>query len=145
MNEVGKYRKKPIVVEAVRWPCDLGVLSGWGCEVSDFDPEDGAIYVWNEPDNTFKEVPDGHWIVKGPHDGDFYPCEPEVFADTYETPRCVICQNIGCEYPIGGKCWLPCPVCGKDDCDMPIGGDCWISWSRDYADEDEDSEALKCL
>lgn len=98
MNEVGRYAKRPMVVEAVRWPCDAAVLNEWIGPEADFtvkgwddttwhrpapegDPD--SILVWNGPDQCWKEIRDGAWIVKGPADGDFYPCADAIFAGTF--------------------------------------------------------------
>ena len=105
MNEVGQYQKKPIVVEAVQWPCDLAVLEAWGCEVAAGglwehpDGGEGAISVWNVPDACWKEIPRRHWVIKGPAEGDFYPCAPEIFADTYEAVQ----HSHGLEPPPGWR------------------------------------------
>jgi len=83
-----KYRKKPVVIEAVQ-------------------------YVWSEPKKTKEEAQDdiadfmdwnikivgdsimiptlegemqarpGDWIIKGVK-GEFYPCKPDIFETTYE-------------------------------------------------------------
>ncbi len=52
-----KYRKKPVVVEAVRW--------------------NGNNY---KGDMIAKK---GDYIIKGVQ-GEFYPCKPDIFAETYE-------------------------------------------------------------
>lgn len=140
MNEVGYYAKKPIVVEAIQWRCDVPVLEEWGCqfrpshdddcaihesfvnpcncELSDYEEGqwwwhgDRPVEVWNGPDQTWKTIPVGHWIIKGPAEDDFYPCAPDVFEDTYLTPYCDECGNRGCPSTTGGTCWIPvCEFC----------------------------------
>ncbi|WP_370819473.1 hypothetical protein [Agathobaculum sp.] len=82
-----KYRKKPIVVEAIRWTGDNGK------EIEAFCGTDvmfGTIY---EPDpvsaacihtlNGKMYARPGDYIIKGVN-GEFYPCKPDVFAKTYE-------------------------------------------------------------
>lgn len=101
------WRKKPVVIEAVR-------LDGWGSwpEVADFLPivEDGwtgivggmrtpgGEYHWGELARPYDgcsiavRIPtlegvmiaeDGDWIIKGVS-GEFYPCKPDIFEKTYE-------------------------------------------------------------
>ena len=80
---VGEYRKKPIVVEAVPWLGDnleeITELVGPG-DLS-FDDE-GRLEVWTLEGWVF--CPVGHLIIKGVH-GEFYPCDPDVFADSYDS------------------------------------------------------------
>ena len=97
------YRKRPTTVEAVQWPCDVEILIEWiGPQATFFPPTNdytggwdeftwrlgggtnAFIDVWNEPDQCWKEIAPGAWIVKGQHDGDFYPCADEVFKVTYD-------------------------------------------------------------
>ena len=77
-----KFRKKPVVIEAVRW-----------FPFEDWNPMThfmgGRIIV--EPDNrlvietlegTMRADPED-WVIKGVM-GEFYPCKPDIFEATYE-------------------------------------------------------------
>lgn len=78
---MAKFRKKPVVIEAVRWD---GSNSG---EVYRF--------IGDEPYGDFvNEIPIktlegtmvaslGDWIIKGVK-GEYYPCKPDIFDATYE-------------------------------------------------------------
>lgn len=80
------YRKRPTTVEAVQWPCDLEILNEWIGEQNKMwylTPNNG-VAVWNDHDQDFKPIPPGHWILKGEKPGDFYPCAPNIFEDTYD-------------------------------------------------------------
>ena len=78
-----KFRKKPVVIEALQW-------DGWNeLEMSGFCP--GASYkdYGGGPylqvitmEGTMTASP-GDWIIKGVK-GEFYPCKPDIFAATYE-------------------------------------------------------------
>ena len=76
-----KYRKKPIVVEAMqyRMMLDLPLLEQW--------LGDRWIYFNDGPYVTTLEgnmkVTLGDWIIKGMA-GEFYPCKPDIFRQTYE-------------------------------------------------------------
>ena len=41
------------------------------------------VVVFNPLEDQWLNVPVGHWIIRGVK-GELYPCEPEVFAATYE-------------------------------------------------------------
>ena len=93
-----KYRKKPVVVEAVQYTgTDASIL-----EIKRFVGEDVTIKTSNDHDR-FATYCDGvrengiriatlegtmtasvgDWIIQGVN-GEFYPCKPDIFAKTYE-------------------------------------------------------------
>jgi hypothetical protein len=89
---MGKYRKKPVVIEAVQWTGDN--LK----EVIDFTGlhESARKWTWEEYEGVVKEkglkiftlegphwASVGSWIIKGIQ-GEFYPCKPDIFEATYE-------------------------------------------------------------
>ncbi len=77
-----KYRKKPIVIEAMRWT---------GKNSADVDMFCGpsAVIFSNPPRIVVKtlegqmEARVGDYIIKGIK-SEFYPCRPEIFEETYE-------------------------------------------------------------
>lgn len=79
-----KFRKKPIVIEAVRYGpytapslelvAFLAECEGWNTT------DDGIIIPTLEGDHLAKP---GDWIIKGVA-GEFYPCKPDIFESTYE-------------------------------------------------------------
>ncbi len=82
MNSPAKYRKRPVVIEAIQWTGDnfFGV----------FDFLNGDFR--KSLDSTVLVIPTlegdlvaniGDWIIKGIR-GEFYPCKPEIFEATYE-------------------------------------------------------------
>lgn len=99
-----KYRKKPVVIEAMRF--DGSAESGadimmwahsYGVEEVEYHPfladryrGDPKVYVAH-PDPymriaTLEGVTTasvGDWIIRGVK-GEFYPCKPDVFESTYE-------------------------------------------------------------
>lgn len=86
---VGKYRKKPVVIEAIRF-VGTGKSSA---EVSKFlDNYNSEWCQWrdNPLDGGFirtlegkMEFGPGDWIVKGIK-GEFYPVKDDIFEATYE-------------------------------------------------------------
>lgn len=84
-----KYRRKPVVVEAVRYWGDVEshreveMLTG-----QEADATDAACHVMNgifpikTPDGTMW-AREGDYVVKGVR-GECYPCKPDIFEETYE-------------------------------------------------------------
>ncbi len=79
---MSKYRKKPVVIDAVRWD---GVLTP---ELIDLTADIEFSYDTN--DRMFiptlegeMRADKGDWIIKGVK-GEIYPCKPDIFAATYE-------------------------------------------------------------
>jgi len=80
-----KYRKKPVVIEAMRWDDNdrtAHEIEQWAS---------GAVYrVVADPthlmiktlEGTMTADP-GDMIIKGVK-GEFYPCKPDIFEATYE-------------------------------------------------------------
>jgi hypothetical protein len=83
-----KFRKKPVVIEAVQYnalPSDPLVLGM-------FIEQRGLMY-WDENEvcriKTLEGdhiVSPGDWVIKGVK-GEFYACKPDIFALTYEEVR----------------------------------------------------------
>lgn len=73
-----KFRKKPVVIDAVQFtngPVDpVGVFR----RVEDFSP-----YVVTIHDQRCYVSP-GDWIIPEPDGVHFYPCKPDIFEATYE-------------------------------------------------------------
>ena len=78
---MAKYRKKPIVIEAVQYDdFHTGELNDF-CGSSIFEPVGGSPFIRTlEGDMTISK---GDWVIKGVK-GEFYPCKPDIFEQTYE-------------------------------------------------------------
>jgi hypothetical protein len=87
-----KYRKKPIVIEAVRWNGDN--LR----DVIDFTGQHQSAHKWTWAEYEAVVATEGlkiftlegkhmatigDYIIKGVK-GEFYPCKPDIFHATYE-------------------------------------------------------------
>ena len=85
-----KYRKKPVVIEAMQWDgknldevikfcsgdATYELMARGNAELVISTPEDG--------EGTARHVASrGDWIIRGVQ-GEFYPCKPEIFDATYE-------------------------------------------------------------
>lgn len=83
---MAKYRKKPVVIEAVQWNganhliCDA-FMKGSGAYISYDKFQLGGIMI-PTLEGTMEAAP-GDWIIKGVN-GEFYPCKPDIFEKTYE-------------------------------------------------------------
>lgn len=88
-----KYRKKPVVIEAIQWNgLNLSEIKSFVGDNLEYDIHDAA---WEcgvgapmvnmriktlEGDHLCAK---GDYIIKGVL-GEFYPCKPDIFAKTYE-------------------------------------------------------------
>ena len=91
-----KFRKKPVVIEAVQWTGDnlnevlsfTGKHPKWSEWFSSFEEyethvnESGGIFKILTLEGTHDAAP-GDWIIRGVH-GEHYPCKPDIFEKTYE-------------------------------------------------------------
>mgnify|MGYP006385725733 CR=1 FL=1 len=96
-----KFRKKPVVIEALKWNgsnmIEIQEFAGeffLGYEVlSDTAWQVGKGIPFTEIsiktiDSVAKAV-NGDYIIKGVQ-GEFYPCKPDIFIKSYDE---VICEN----------------------------------------------------
>lgn len=88
-----KYRKKPVVVEAIhyRGKQDDSLLKSFVDGRCLY--RDGDTYKWliATPEGDH-QVSDGDYIIKGVK-GEFYPCKPDIFEMTYEVAESGCCKN----------------------------------------------------
>lgn len=81
-----KFRKKPVIIDAVQWTGENGK------EIHEFCPVARRANAIAHPSKTllFIETLEGtmqakpnDWIIKGVA-GEFYSCKPDIFEKTYE-------------------------------------------------------------
>ena len=77
-----KFRKKSIVIEAVRWMTDNynEIKAFVGESVCPY--KDGSCLAIETLEGVMVANP-FDWIIKGVK-GEFYPCKPDIFEATYE-------------------------------------------------------------
>ena len=90
-----KFRKKPVVIEAVQW------LNGQISETptpewigkalrKNMDEEGAMMRIGNEIRIATLEgemtASDGDWLIQGVS-GEIYPCKPDIFKQTYEEEK----------------------------------------------------------
>lgn len=129
------FRKKPVVIQAMQWnsPEDdnrLGEflsVNGWGakwCHNSNGFPCIQTL----ESGNGFHVVSPGDYVIKGVS-GEFYPCKPDIFDQTYDLVE--ECEN--------------CPAIVDVDKitytsdDVPLCPECWVALKDDMVKESEES------
>jgi len=82
---IKKYRKKPVVIEAMQ--LDVGNVNAVFEWLNSSNPIGEAYIDYKELHIVTLEgvliVSHGDWIIRGIK-GEFYPCKPDIFALTYE-------------------------------------------------------------
>lgn len=81
---IKKYRKKPVVIEAVQWTGD---------NFDEINEDFSTFHVYISPDNEENLIiktlegnmkcRKGDYIICGVN-GEYYPCKPDIFHKTYE-------------------------------------------------------------
>lgn len=86
-----KFRKKPVVIEAVRWTGDIEQLEEPEWLVDKIRSGD-IFFVNSGSSQVFMQITTlegvmtadrGDWIIKGIK-GELYPCKHDIFEATYE-------------------------------------------------------------
>jgi hypothetical protein len=75
-----KYRKKPVVIEALQYKGDFDEVLAV-CPDAFYHAEFDSLTI-RTMEGTMK-VSDGDFIIKGVK-GEFYPCDAEIFELSYE-------------------------------------------------------------
>lgn len=89
-----RYRKKPVVVEAMQWPdaesyesvCQRAAIHRWvngnGHQTEVVD-DNGDIYAAVVTLEGKMRIGPGDYVIRG-ISGEFYPCKPDIFEASYE-------------------------------------------------------------
>lgn len=87
MEKVLKFRKKPIVIEAIQLTQNnLERIWDWMGDAYTGHSNTGDDQFLSLPIKTLEgtmEANQGDWIIKGIN-GEFYPCKPDIFEKSYE-------------------------------------------------------------
>lgn len=76
------YRKKPVLIEAMRWTgFNVEDIHRWIEGQAQVAFDDYHVIITTLEGVMSAEV--GSWIIKGVA-GEFYPCQPDIFEQTYE-------------------------------------------------------------
>ncbi len=80
-----KFRKKPVVIEAIKYlgPFSVDEMNAEWPEFSKAYALSnlGILQIKTLEGDHFSSI--GDWIIKGVK-GEFYPCKPDIFEMTYE-------------------------------------------------------------
>lgn len=86
-----QFRKKPVVIEAVRWSgtrCESDPPKWWldAIDIGEGRPggiskEDGELHIFTL-EGIMRADP-GDYVIQGVK-GEIYPCKPDIFKATYE-------------------------------------------------------------
>jgi len=82
---IKKYRKRPVVVEAVQFTekNKYKIFNYITCNKSTDLDEDNCPIIKIQTLEGIMTAKIGDWIIKGIN-GEFYPCKPDIFEKTYE-------------------------------------------------------------
>lgn len=81
---IKQYRKKPVTIEALQWTGEnLNEVRDFVSEHLQFKHRSGVprIYIKTLEGDLHASV--GDYIIKGVN-GEFYPCKPDIFEQTYK-------------------------------------------------------------
>ena len=78
-----KFKKKPVVIEAILWDGKKKTADAIGKASSGryVAYEQDILYVYTLEGTMQARI--GDWIIKGVK-GEIYPCKPDIFRATYE-------------------------------------------------------------
>jgi len=84
---MGKFRKKPVVIEAWKWDETKELFKEIGCEMMSSSghterPNEMTLLRIETLEGTMA-VNKGDYIIKGVK-GEYYACRPDIFKMTYE-------------------------------------------------------------
>lgn len=117
----GKYRKKPVIVEARQFTGDNFMeIRTWAHD--GMPPEANSIVLHDGTGEGLAirtlegtmYASNGDWIIKGVK-GEFYPCKPDIFEATYEAitnDKCNVCSGTSTMCSSMDYVSDKCPGCG---------------------------------
>lgn len=83
---MAKYRKKPVVVDAIQWTGHNFEECKKFCPTirkTGNHPTTGDVIITTIHGQETR-VADGDWIIQEPDGIHHYPCKPDIFEQTYE-------------------------------------------------------------
>ncbi|MES2942908.1 MAG: hypothetical protein V4772_08570 [Pseudomonadota bacterium] len=99
-----KFRKKPVVIEAVQFDGTFGSVEAM--RIPSCAQNLGSKTLEIETLEGVMTAQPGDWIIRGVK-GEFYPCKPDIFAATYDAVETD-------DFPLGQACNLndgECEAC----------------------------------
>lgn len=96
MEQPERYVSRRVEVDAIQWTGDneqavqafapdrfYALDDNGRCEMCDVSDPDATAQVWDYLHSVWIPVMTGQWIIRGTK-GEYYPCDPEVFAEKYD-------------------------------------------------------------
>lgn len=83
-EETNLYRKKPVVIQAMRVPSNPGdcdAFCEWLSQCDDYVVCEDYVLISTLEGEMRACI--GDWVIRGVK-GEFYPCKPDIFEVTYE-------------------------------------------------------------
>lgn len=86
-----KFRKKPVVIDAMRWPgfgvdadkiASIMKFEDWFLKEGGKGKYSGSDLLIQTLEGVMTASPND-WVIKGIK-GEFYPCKPDIFESTYD-------------------------------------------------------------
>ena len=86
LNKIRKYRKKPVIIEAIQYDGsnlrEIAEFVGTDLSMVDNDVNLSLFPVIKTLEGDML-ISKGDFVIKGVQ-GEFYPCKPDIFKETYE-------------------------------------------------------------
>ena len=80
---MAKFRKKPVVIEAMQFNGDENLVKILDWIDTKYKPcGDDSVLIIETLEGDMK-AQKCDWVIKGVN-GEFYPCKPDIFEKTYE-------------------------------------------------------------
>jgi len=81
---MGKFRKKPVVIEAEQYLERGKFVTGMCTSTACFVSVNNIPHVHTIHNNQMVNLEIGDYIIPEPDGVHFYPCKPDIFEKTYE-------------------------------------------------------------
>lgn len=81
---MGQYRKKPVVIEAEQYTECGKLVKGMCNSVSCHSSVNPYPHVHTIHKGQLVNLEIGDWIIPEPDGEHYYPCKPDIFANSYE-------------------------------------------------------------
>lgn len=79
-----RYRKKPVVIEAMQWTGDLTAARDFTGGNIKLSADGETLLLWVHKSQAWCDVYLEGWMISEPDGSGFYPCSQADFEATYE-------------------------------------------------------------
>ena len=78
-----KFKKKPVIIDAIQWRGNIEDLQPFIDEGMEYTFNIPSKKLWIRTLEGSMYVKENAWVIRGVH-GEFYPCQGDIFEETYE-------------------------------------------------------------